>query len=307
MAMIKCPECGQEISDKAKKCVHCGKILIEDKPATKICSDCGKENPIDATECVHCGCPFEEEKKDEQFVAESVPVQTPLEAKPKKNIAKIVIPIVVIVVLGAIIGLIVYNIKVVKPKNTYNEAMTLLEKGKYDEADKLLDFISGYKDVATIQEQLKYESYAYSTINDLKNYLKNPDSFQPYDITFYASMGGEEDSESSETEDSTEEVSDKHPACIIHYGAQNGFGGNTTGYVLGYYNTEDKVYKVLGSCNSLDEDDYDSDDEDNLYDLLICKLVNLYIDGEDKVGDVDLSRLKTVLKNDAYSTIKIIE
>lgn len=46
MAMIKCPECGQEISDKAKKCVHCGKILIEDKPATKICSDCGKENPI---------------------------------------------------------------------------------------------------------------------------------------------------------------------------------------------------------------------------------------------------------------------
>lgn len=307
MAMIKCPECGQEISDKAKKCVHCGKILIEDKPATKICSDCGKENPIDATECVHCGCPFEEEKKDEQFVAESVPVQTPLEAKPKKNIAKIVIPIVVIVVLGAIIGLIVYNIKVVKPKNTYNEAMTLLEKGKYDEADKLLDSISGYKDVATIQEQLKYESYAYSTINDLKNYLKNPDSFQPYDITFYASMGGEEDSESSETEDSTEEVSDKHPACIIHYGAQNGFGGNTTGYVLGYYNTEDKVYKVLGSCNSLDEDDYDSDDEDNLYDLLICKLVNLYIDGEDKVGDVDLSRLKTVLKNDAYSTIKIIE
>lgn len=307
MAMIKCPECGQEISDKAKKCVHCGKILIEDKPATKICSDCGKENPIDATECVHCGCPFEEEKKDEQFVAESVPVQTPIETKPKKNIAKIVIPIVVIVVLGAIIGLIVYNIKVVKPKNTYNEAMTLLEKGKYDEADKLLDSISGYKDVATIQEQLKYESYAYSTINDLKNYLKNPDSFQPYDITFYASMGGEEDSESSETEDSTEEVSDKHPACIIHYGAQNGFGGNTTGYVLGYYNTEDKVYKVLGSCNSLDEDDYDSDDEDDLYDLLICKLVNLYIDGEDKVGDVDLSRLKTVLKNDAYSTIKIIE
>lgn len=307
MAMIKCPECGQEISDKAKKCVHCGKILIEDKPATKICSDCGKENPIDATECVHCGCPFEKGKKDEQFVAESVPVQTPIETKPKKNIAKIVIPIVVIVVLGAIIGLIVYNIKVVKPKNTYNEAMTLLEKGKYDEADKLLDSISGYKDVATIQEQLKYESYAYSTINDLKNYLKNPDSFQPYDITFYASMGGEEDSESSETEDSTEEVSDKHPACIIHYGAQNGFGGNTTGYVLGYYNTEDKVYKVLGSCNSLDEDDYDSDDEDDLYDLLICKLVNLYIDGEDKVGDVDLSRLKTVLKNDAYSTIKIIE
>ena len=30
MAMIKCPECGQEISDKAKKCIHCGKILVKD-------------------------------------------------------------------------------------------------------------------------------------------------------------------------------------------------------------------------------------------------------------------------------------
>lgn len=301
MAMIKCPECGQEISDKAKKCVHCGKVLIEDKPATKVCGDCGKENPIDATECVHCGCPFEEIAPPENS-----PVQTVQAEKPKNNLKKIIIPVIAAVVVIAV-GLIVYNVKVIKPKNTYDEAMELLEKGKYEEADKMLDSISGYKDVATIQEQLKYESYAYSTINDLKNYLKNPDSFQPYDITFYASIGGEEDSESTETEDSTEEVSDKHPACIIHYGAQNGFGGNTTGYVLGYYNTDNKAYEILGTCNSLDEDDYDLDEEDDLYKLLICKLVNLYIEGEDKVGDVDMARLKTVLKNDAYSTIKIIE
>ena len=77
--------------------------------------------------------------------------------------------------------------------------------------------------------------------------------------------------------------------------------------MLGYYNTDDKVYRILGTCNSLDEDDYDSDDEDDVYKLLICKLINLYVEGNDKVGDVDLSRLKTVLKNDAYSTIKIIE
>ena len=24
MALIKCPECGKEVSDKAKICVHCG-------------------------------------------------------------------------------------------------------------------------------------------------------------------------------------------------------------------------------------------------------------------------------------------
>ena len=151
--MIKCPECGKEISDKAKKCVHCGKILIEEKPATKVCSDCGKENPIDATECVHCGCPFEEGTTVE------TPVQIAPVEKPKKNLKKIIIPIVAAVVV-VVVGLIVYNVKVIKPKNTFNEAMTLLEKGKYNDADKLLKTIEGYKDVNEIIEQVKYESCA---------------------------------------------------------------------------------------------------------------------------------------------------
>lgn len=31
MALIECPECGQEISDKAKKCIHCGYELQAEK------------------------------------------------------------------------------------------------------------------------------------------------------------------------------------------------------------------------------------------------------------------------------------
>ena len=30
MALIKCPECGQEISDKAKFCIHCGFPLVDE-------------------------------------------------------------------------------------------------------------------------------------------------------------------------------------------------------------------------------------------------------------------------------------
>lgn len=30
MALIKCPECGKEISDTAKNCIHCGYVLKED-------------------------------------------------------------------------------------------------------------------------------------------------------------------------------------------------------------------------------------------------------------------------------------
>ena len=32
MALIKCPECGKEISDKSKTCVHCGFPLDENRP-----------------------------------------------------------------------------------------------------------------------------------------------------------------------------------------------------------------------------------------------------------------------------------
>lgn len=291
MAMIKCPECGQEISEKAKKCIHCGKVFIEDKPKTKICSECGKEVPIDATECSFCGCPLDDESVDLQ---DSKIKDNKPNPKSKMKVIKIVTP-VAIVVIAAIIGIVIYSVKVIKPQNTYNEAVMLLEKGKYEEANELFDTITGYRDVDTIQEQLKYESYAYSAINSLKKYLKNPDSYQPYEIIFYASMG-------------TEEADiEKYPVCIMHYGAQNGFGGNTTSYAIFAYSTEKGEYDLLGSCDSLDEDDYDASDEDDAYDLLMCKLINLFRDGDDTIGSIDLNRLKTVLKNDAYSTIKIIE
>lgn len=30
MARISCPNCGKEISEKAKQCVHCGAVLISE-------------------------------------------------------------------------------------------------------------------------------------------------------------------------------------------------------------------------------------------------------------------------------------
>ena len=53
MALIKCSECGKEISDKAKTCPNCGNAVT-----TYVkCSDCGERFVSSDLSCSNCGCP----------------------------------------------------------------------------------------------------------------------------------------------------------------------------------------------------------------------------------------------------------
>lgn len=57
MALIKCPECGKEISDKVHACIYCGYPLAEisRKPQEIICTCCGATNPSSSDYCEQCG------------------------------------------------------------------------------------------------------------------------------------------------------------------------------------------------------------------------------------------------------------
>ena len=59
MALISCPECEREISDKAEACPQCGfpiaKELAPRLPETVDCLDCKKTVPFDDQVCPHCG------------------------------------------------------------------------------------------------------------------------------------------------------------------------------------------------------------------------------------------------------------
>lgn len=63
MALIKCPNCDKDVSDKAKSCPACGHVLIEEPvteekaPEIHVCEECGAQLPADATSCPSCGCP----------------------------------------------------------------------------------------------------------------------------------------------------------------------------------------------------------------------------------------------------------
>ncbi len=101
MAMIQCPECGKEISDKAKKCIHCGKILIEEQPEVIKCSECGAVLSSTDTECPNCGCPVEK-KTEEVTKPQQVEVAGVKMAKKTKGIIAAVVILLVVCVAGGI-------------------------------------------------------------------------------------------------------------------------------------------------------------------------------------------------------------
>ena len=65
MAMISCPNCGKQISDRAKACPGCGYVLhkkeeaVEEQPKKIFCEECGTEITPDMEVCPNCGCPIE--------------------------------------------------------------------------------------------------------------------------------------------------------------------------------------------------------------------------------------------------------
>ncbi len=74
MSLIKCPECGKEVSDKSRICVNCGYPIEdymmeiaerEEEKKKYICNSCGNQNEIGDDYCVNCGMrltPYTERK-----------------------------------------------------------------------------------------------------------------------------------------------------------------------------------------------------------------------------------------------------
>ncbi len=58
MAMIKCNECGKEMSDQANTCPSCG---CPNRPR-KVCPECGESMDINQTVCQRCGYVFKTTK-----------------------------------------------------------------------------------------------------------------------------------------------------------------------------------------------------------------------------------------------------
>lgn len=104
MAMINCPECGQEISDKAKKCIHCGKVFVEEEIIIDEikCDECGAVLSETDEICPKCGCPVEKKKAEKEIKPQQVEVASIKMAKRTKRIILGVIITLIICVIGGV-------------------------------------------------------------------------------------------------------------------------------------------------------------------------------------------------------------
>ena len=118
MAMINCPNCGKQISDRAKTCPGCGYELVKEEPVEvqpekRVCEECGAEITADMDVCPNCGCPIEKEKQaDTQKDASNVQavevtkinLQVDEKGKEKAKKAGIVAAVVILALLAAFFG-----------------------------------------------------------------------------------------------------------------------------------------------------------------------------------------------------------
>lgn len=131
MALIKCPECKKEISDKSKTCIHCG-CPVENE--TKYyCEECGKKILKTDKVCSNCGCPTNLEKKQNKsnFLKEKLSKYlNNIKTKNKKTIVITCISIAIILFLIIFIfsrETIIYRMN---SSSTTYESITLQSFGK---------------------------------------------------------------------------------------------------------------------------------------------------------------------------------
>ena len=88
MALINCPNCGKQISDKAANCIGCGIELA----AIRKCEECGEIILPGVAACPNCGCPVENAAAETVKPAPAV-LPTPEPVKQPEPVASVSKPV----------------------------------------------------------------------------------------------------------------------------------------------------------------------------------------------------------------------
>lgn len=126
MAIIQCPNCRGQISDKARKCVHCGTVFTSEKK--ELCAECGAKLEDGAAMCFQCGCPVEVAGR--MVSVDSWQMGAPSSNKANRETKRIIIAVVVIVIvlMAIVIGILCH-----RAKKVVEEAMRFSQEKEVEE------------------------------------------------------------------------------------------------------------------------------------------------------------------------------
>lgn len=102
MALIKCPECGKKISDRAASCPQCGcPIDSNSNQSEKRCPECGQSVSGFAEFCPNCGFPMNEDSQS--YVSEKELNNTPKKKSLKLDWKSIgIVVFITCLIVGAV-------------------------------------------------------------------------------------------------------------------------------------------------------------------------------------------------------------
>ncbi len=105
MALIECPRCGKQISDKSIQCIHCGEPIVRvEEDENNRCLECGQILSETDDICPSCGCPVQKEKNDNVEEKPQMVEVTSVHLKKKtKNLLIIVFLIIAAIIAGVLI------------------------------------------------------------------------------------------------------------------------------------------------------------------------------------------------------------
>ena len=136
MALIKCSNCENLVSDKAKICPHCQQQLIEDVAEESIpiiCEDCGTELSETDETCPKCGCPVTKtEITIEADTPQKVEITSVNLSKHKKPVIIGVISTIIILVVGFGIAFGINYSKNLEYEKNYESAASSILAGATD-------------------------------------------------------------------------------------------------------------------------------------------------------------------------------
>lgn len=152
MAMIKCPKCDEEVSDKAEKCVHCGHKLIEEPKL--FCVECGTEIKKNAKICGKCGCPVDKQENNEPQKVEVTKVNI---GKGSSKKVIVIIIIISLLLIGSIIGGIAIknHLDSKKEAELAREAEELSKKYKSNLSTITMKMLSGAVDAESCGNKIR--------------------------------------------------------------------------------------------------------------------------------------------------------